>query len=139
MATIRFRSYPFHVLVMQLYNMMGMSFIPKYWKLNKCLVCGQFRDKLRKVGSSQIWFRGRLDPFLDYNCSLYSQYVIDNLHTSYNYVVSISPQMTSKFPAPPNCFIGCLLFSQCKQSQWYFTTTTKGFSMFKFFNKTQEK
>ena len=32
---------------------------------NANLVRGQIRDKVRKVGSSQIWLRGRLDPFLD--------------------------------------------------------------------------
>ena len=42
-----------------------MSFIPEYWKLNMCMVRGQIRDKVRKVGSGQIWFQGRLDPFLD--------------------------------------------------------------------------
>jgi hypothetical protein len=38
---------------------MGMSFIPEYWKLNMCMVRDQIRDKVRKVGSSQIWFQGR--------------------------------------------------------------------------------
>jgi hypothetical protein len=31
----------------------GMSFIPEYCKLNRCMVHGQIRDKVRKVGSSQ--------------------------------------------------------------------------------------
>ena len=29
------------------------------------MVHAQIREKVRKVGSSQIWVRGRLDPFLD--------------------------------------------------------------------------
>jgi hypothetical protein len=55
---------PFYVLVIQLYNMMDMPFIPEYWKLNRCMVCGWISDKVRKVGSSQIWFRGSR-PSLD--------------------------------------------------------------------------
>ena len=42
-----------------------MSFILEYWKLNRCMVRGQIHDKVRKVGISQISFRGRLDTLLD--------------------------------------------------------------------------
>jgi hypothetical protein len=51
------------------YNMMGMYFIPQFCKLNCFMVRCQIRDKVRKVGSSKIWFRGRLDPFLDSECN----------------------------------------------------------------------
>ena len=53
-----------------------MYFIPEYWKLNRYLVRGQIRTKVRKVGSSQILFRGRLDPFLDsdYMMEIYPGY-----------------------------------------------------------------
>ena len=44
--------------------MTDMSFIPEYWKLKQFMVLGQIRDKVRKVCSGQIWFRGRLNPFL---------------------------------------------------------------------------
>ena len=42
-----------------------MSFIPEYWMLIRCIVSGKIRDKVRKVGSIQIWIRGRLDYFFD--------------------------------------------------------------------------
>jgi hypothetical protein len=39
---------------------------------------GKIRDKVRKVGSSQTLFRGRLDPFLD------SKHRVDGLFPAQN-------------------------------------------------------
>jgi hypothetical protein len=35
-------------------GMLGMPIIPEYWTLNRCMIHGQTRDKVRKVEGSQI-------------------------------------------------------------------------------------